>query len=135
MGDTPAGVGGVIVWLELNGLSEVADGAVECRCLKMRRRSTQIRRDIIGIGLNCLGVVRNGTINLLIGVGFDCCLGVICGGAVNLLASSATSGPFRNRPPQFPDKLLYDRRRARSSPFIAFSPFVETRPRQRSEAV
>src|SRR5262249_24372187 len=66
MGGTPAGVSGVIVRLELNGLSEVLDSAIEGSCLKMRRPSSQIRRDIIGIGLNCLGMHRDWTVNLLI---------------------------------------------------------------------
>src|SRR5262245_66594386 len=66
MGETPAGVSGIIAGLELYGLSKVLNSAIEGVCLKMRHPSSQIRRDIIGIGLNCLGVNRDGTVNLLI---------------------------------------------------------------------
>ena len=68
MGETPAGVSGIIGRLELNGLSEVLDSAIEGVCLKMRRPSGQITREIIGIDLNCLGVNRDWIVNLLIRV-------------------------------------------------------------------
>jgi hypothetical protein len=49
VGATPVGVGGGIVWLELNGLGEVGDGAVEIKRLEMRDPPTEVRGGIIGV--------------------------------------------------------------------------------------
>jgi hypothetical protein len=67
VGATPVGVGGVIVRLELNGLREVGDSAVECKRLEMRRPPRDVCGDIVGVGFDCLGVIRNGAVNLLDG--------------------------------------------------------------------
>ena len=47
---TPVGVGGGIVWVELNGLGEVGDGAVEIKRLEMRGPPTEVRGGIIEVG-------------------------------------------------------------------------------------
>ena len=48
MGATPVGVGGGIVWVELNGLGEVGYGAVEIKCLEMCSPPSEIGGGIIG---------------------------------------------------------------------------------------
>ena len=66
MGATPVGIGGGIVWVELNGLGEVGDGAVEIKRLEMRGPPTEVRGGIIGVGFKCFGVIRDGAVNLLL---------------------------------------------------------------------
>src|SRR6476660_5158812 len=63
MGATPVGVGGVIVWLELNGLGEVGDGAVEIKRLEMRGPPSEVCGGIIGVGFNQVGVIRDRAVN------------------------------------------------------------------------
>ena len=50
VGATPVGVGGGIVWLDLNGPGEVGYGAVEIKCLEMRGPPSEVWGGIVGIG-------------------------------------------------------------------------------------
>ena len=66
VGATPVGVGGGIVWLDLNGPGEVGYGAVEIKCLEMRGPPSEVWGGIVGIGFNCVGVIRDRAVNLLL---------------------------------------------------------------------
>src|SRR5262245_47534940 len=66
IGATPVGVGGGIVCLKVNRPGEVGYGAVEIKCLEMRGPASEVWGGITGIGFNCIAVIRDRAVNLLL---------------------------------------------------------------------